>query len=136
MCTRYRDCVCFCVCIWEFICVCARIHLIPAGFPLQSLQSDTTDNGCAAVICFIRLSGCFPLLPPVQHSCLHSSQKKRGSPSVLVFCKAKNILMNVKAVLQEKRCKLKLHNILNHNYPRNSTVLQYYKFKRLLGGNI
>lgn len=68
--------MCSSVCIWEFIYVCAGIHLIPAGFPLQSPQSDTTDDGCAAVICFIRLSGCFPLVPPVRRSRLRSNQNE------------------------------------------------------------
>ena len=41
------------VCMCAFVCVYACIHLIPAGFPVQSPLSDTADDGCAVVICFI-----------------------------------------------------------------------------------
>lgn len=46
-----------CVCERARVCLCvhACIHFISAGFPVQSPQSDTADDGCAAVIRFIRL---------------------------------------------------------------------------------
>lgn len=42
-------------CVYEFVCVYDCIHFISAGFPVQSPPSDTADDGCAAVICFICL---------------------------------------------------------------------------------
>lgn len=41
------------MCVYESLCIC--LHPFPAGFPVQSPQSDTADDGCAAVICFICL---------------------------------------------------------------------------------
>ena len=53
------ECVCVCVCMRVYLCIYACIHLISAGLPVQSPQSDTADDGCAAVICFIRLGVSF-----------------------------------------------------------------------------
>lgn len=74
VCTCSRLCVCACVGVqncppWSetvgcwlvcqlvcaSVCLCVFLHPFPAGFPVQSPQSDTVDDGCAAVICFIRL---------------------------------------------------------------------------------
>lgn len=50
-----RQTVCVCACMCTRVCLCICRHPFPAGFPVQSPQSDTADDGCAAVICFIRL---------------------------------------------------------------------------------
>lgn len=71
-------CMMMCVRVQEFVCVYACIHLIPAGFPMQSPQIDTADDGCAAVICFIRLGVSLSSSTTVQPSTQLS--EKRESP--------------------------------------------------------
>lgn len=68
----------------EFVCVYACIHFTSAGFPVHSLQIDTVDDGCAAVICFHR-PGCFPRLLYYSAANDVALRKKRGNhPSVLL----------------------------------------------------
>lgn len=79
-----RLCVRACVCYWGFVCVYACIHLVSAGFPVQSPQSDTADDGCAAVICFICPGVSLASSANSSSSShLRSCQKMGNHPSVL-----------------------------------------------------
>lgn len=46
----YVDKVAVYVCMCQFVCTCICIYLLPAALPVKCPCSDTTDDGCAAVI--------------------------------------------------------------------------------------